>query len=97
MGSGESELNLFRSDLTSHQIIELDGTVVLYPDKATTHVIYDSHNRTKAKLAKLLRLQSLDELPLGTECVIWEWISQSKLNVNVALFPTVSHVALNEV
>ncbi|OXH27539.1 DNA polymerase lambda subunit [Cryptococcus neoformans] len=62
------------------QIIELGGTVVLYPDKATTHVIYDSHNRTKAKLAKLLRLQSLDELPLGTECVIWEWISQSKLN-----------------
>ncbi|ADV23887.1 conserved hypothetical protein [Cryptococcus gattii WM276] len=45
------------------QIIELGGTVVLYPDKATTHVIYDSGNRTKAKLAKLLRLRSLDELP----------------------------------
>ncbi|KIR53366.1 DNA polymerase lambda subunit [Cryptococcus gattii Ru294] len=45
------------------QIIELGGTVVLYPDKATTHVIYDSDNRTKAKLAKLLRLRSLDELP----------------------------------
>ncbi|KIR59252.1 DNA polymerase lambda subunit [Cryptococcus bacillisporus CA1873] len=45
------------------QIIELGGTVVLYPDKATTHVIYDSDNRTKTKLAKLLRIRSLDELP----------------------------------
>ncbi|KIR24693.1 DNA polymerase lambda subunit [Cryptococcus deuterogattii 99/473] len=45
------------------QIIELGGKVVLYPDKATTHVIYDSDNGTKVKLAKLLRLRSLDELP----------------------------------
>lgn len=79
----------------SHQIIELGGTVVLYPDKATTHVIYDSDNRTEAKLAKLLRLRSLDELPVATECVLWKWISESKLNVSVTHAPKCPLLALN--
>ncbi|KAL1405924.1 hypothetical protein Q8F55_007604 [Vanrija albida] len=59
-------------------ISKLGGDVVLQPDTAITHIVYDS-GRSAAVLARELGLESLTELPEGTVCVKWEWVAQCKL------------------
>ncbi|KAL7424399.1 hypothetical protein Q5752_000081 [Cryptotrichosporon argae] len=58
-------------------IVKLGGVVVLQPDTAITHVIYGG--RSAITLARELGLESLSELPKGTVCVKWEWVTQCQL------------------
>ncbi|KLT43747.1 hypothetical protein CC85DRAFT_243627 [Cutaneotrichosporon oleaginosum] len=66
-------------------IVQLGGEVVLHPDTAVTHVIEDS-GASAAMLARRLGLQSLSDLPVGTQIVKWEWVTQCKFEAK--LLPT---------
>nr|XP_019044000.1 hypothetical protein I302_07280 [Kwoniella bestiolae CBS 10118]OCF22930.1 hypothetical protein I302_07280 [Kwoniella bestiolae CBS 10118] len=59
-------------------IANLGGQVVLQPDTAITHVIYDA-GKSASLLAAKLGLDSLSELPEGTVCVKWDWVVQCKM------------------
>ncbi|WVR09566.1 hypothetical protein IAU60_006635 [Kwoniella sp. DSM 27419] len=59
-------------------IANLGGQVVLQPDTAITHVIYDQ-GRSASLLAQKLGLETLSELPEGTVCVKWDWVVQCKM------------------
>ncbi|WRT70085.1 uncharacterized protein IL334_007079 [Kwoniella shivajii] len=59
-------------------ITSLGGQVVLQPDTAITHVIYDT-GKSASLLAQKLGVETLSELPEGTTCVKWDWIVQCKL------------------
>lgn len=61
------------------QIAQMGGKVVIQPDTAITHVVYDGSSASK--LAQMLGLNSLSEMPEGTICVKWNWIAQCKLVV----------------
>jgi hypothetical protein len=63
------------------QIVKLGGAVVLEPDTAVTHIIYEG--RAPGALARELGLGSLDDLPEGCVCVKWEWVANCKLQVGV--------------
>lgn len=66
---------------TDTQIIEYGGSVVIQPDTAVTHVIWDQ-GCSASSLAKKLGLQTLSELPEGTVCVKWNWVVQCQLTVS---------------
>lgn len=57
-------------------VTKLGATAVARADTAITHVIWDKHSAMD--LAKLLGLESLSDLPAGTVCVKYEWVSRSK-------------------
>ncbi|WWD03793.1 hypothetical protein V865_001849 [Kwoniella europaea PYCC6329] len=59
-------------------ITNLGGQVVLQPDTAITHVIYDA-GKSASLLAAKLGLETLSELPEGTVCVKWDWVVQCKM------------------
>nr|XP_019001289.1 uncharacterized protein I203_05994 [Kwoniella mangroviensis CBS 8507]OCF64750.1 hypothetical protein I203_05994 [Kwoniella mangroviensis CBS 8507] len=59
-------------------ITNLGGQVVLQPDTAITHVIYDV-GKSVSLLAAKLGLETLSELPQGTVCVKWDWVVQCKM------------------
>nr|XP_019010474.1 uncharacterized protein I206_04943 [Kwoniella pini CBS 10737]OCF49255.1 hypothetical protein I206_04943 [Kwoniella pini CBS 10737] len=59
-------------------ITNLGGQVVLQPDTAITHVIYDA-GRSASLLAQKLGLETISELPAGTVCVKWDWVVQCKM------------------
>jgi hypothetical protein len=61
----------------------MGGTVVIRPDTAITHVIYDG--RSAALLARELGLDTLSELPEGTVCVKWDWVVKCKMAVSTTL------------
>ncbi|GMK59721.1 hypothetical protein CspeluHIS016_0803270 [Cutaneotrichosporon spelunceum] len=66
-------------------VVRLGGQVVLHPDTAVTHVIEDS-GVSAAMLSRRLGLQSLSDLPVGTQIVKWEWVTQCKFEAK--LLPT---------
>ncbi|BEJ01255.1 hypothetical protein CcaverHIS631_0511120 [Cutaneotrichosporon cavernicola] len=66
-------------------VVRLGGQVMLHPDTAVTHVIEDS-GVSAAMLARRLGLQSLSDLPVGTQIVKWEWVTQCKFEAK--LLPT---------
>lgn len=74
------------------QIAKMGGTVVIRPDTAITHVIYDG--RSAALLARELGLDTLSELPEGTVCVKWDWVVKCKMAVS-AVVPCPSFRLLN--
>lgn len=55
--------------------------MVIEPDTAVTHVIWDQGSSASG-LAKKLGLQTLSELPEGTVCVKWSWVVQCQLTVS---------------
>jgi hypothetical protein len=61
----------------------MGGTVVIRPDTAITHVIYDG--RSASMLARELGLDTLSELPEGTVCVKWDWVVRCKIAVSRSL------------
>lgn len=73
-----------RSSLLTPQIVEYGGAVVIQPDTAVTHVIWDQ-GTSASGLAKKLGLQTLSELPEGTICVKWDWIVKCQMTVSAAV------------
>lgn len=74
MGLGESARRV--------QLIQIDqmgGQVVLQPNTAITHVIYDGSSAST--LCQMLGIDALSDLPEGTVCVSWNWIGKCKLEV----------------
>lgn len=66
------------------QISDLGGQVVLQPDTAITHVIYEGSSGSA--LARMLGLSALSELPEGTICVKWAWVGSCKVEVSLETY-----------